>query len=687
MNNSPANAAGGGRECVDPFKRLLRGCFRLVTASMVLGAGLAATNASAQDPYVAFQQAIPLAGEEGTTFTFTVRRLASSGPEITVNVMSSETGDMVMAGDLPTTVTILEDTIDGTFTVRTVDDMEAEDDSTVSIEILAGTGYQLPGTAGGRAQIVTVTDNDDAPPPAASTVTIAAGPSPVTEGAPAEYTLTRTETAGSLTVNVTVSETGEMTADDGSTTVAFADGVAEATLSVATDDDAADEDNSVITAMVDAGDGYTVGTDASATVTVEDNDEAPTSTVTIAAAGPSPVTEGTAAAYTLTRTETVGSLTVNVTVSETGEMTADDGSTTVAFADGVAEATLSVATDDDAADEDNSVITAMVDAGDRYIVGTDASATVTVVDNDEPPMGVSIAADASPVSEGTDATFTLTRTDTADAATVMVSVTETGDMISGTPPATVDFNAGDATATLTVNTDDDDVDEADSDVTATVMPDASYEVAAPDSATVTVTDNDALPVETGPYVAFDQVASFTAEEGAVLEFTVRRLADEGPAVTVNLMSSESGDMVAAGGLPTEVTIPEDVRTATFTISTVDDTEDEADSTVAVEIQPGGGYRVPHDHGRQDAGRDRHGQRRRRRTAASRSRSRCGQHRRRHDAYRRGNRCRVHADTRRLRRRVDSHGGSERIRHDDLRRCAFDGRIRGWRSDQDDQHCH
>ena len=82
---------------------------------------------------------------------------------------------------------------------------------------------------------------------------------------------------------------------------------------------------------------------------------------------------------------------------------------------------------------------------------------------------VSIAPAATPVSEGTAAAFTLSRTGATEAElTVAVSVSESEASVSGTAPTSVTFAADSASATLSVATDDDEVSEDASTVTATV---------------------------------------------------------------------------------------------------------------------------------------------------------------------------------------------------------------------------
>ena len=109
---------------------------------------------------------------------------------------------------------------------------------------------------------------------------------------------------------------------------------------------------------------------------------------------------------------------------------------------------------------------------------------------------VSIAASTTPVTEGTAAAFTLTRTGATEAElTVAVSVSESDAAVSGTPPASVTFAAGSASAVLSVATEDDEAVEDASTVTATVSSGTGYTVdGTSGSAAVVVNGDDAAPV-------------------------------------------------------------------------------------------------------------------------------------------------------------------------------------------------
>ena len=124
---------------------------------------------------------------------------------------------------------------------------------------------------------------------------------------------------------------------------------------------------------------------------------------------------------------------------------------------------------------------------------------------------VSIVASATPVTEGTAAAFTLSRTGATDAAlTMTVSVSESEASVSGTPPTSVTFAAASASATLSVATEDDEVAEDASTVTATVSSGSGYTVSGTSgSADVVVADDDATPVVTtaSPIVVAENATS------------------------------------------------------------------------------------------------------------------------------------------------------------------------------------
>ena len=447
------------------------------------------------------------------------------------------------------------------------------------------------GGGGGGTPPPPVVINDNDPPQ----VTISAGTTPVTEGTSATFTITATSApATALTVNVNVSETGEVISGTPSSTVTIDADETTATLTVNTVNDQGDEPNSVVTAQVESGTGYTVGSSSSASVTVEDNDIPPVGTpeVTISA-GTTPVTEGTAATFTITADPAPATaLTVIVNVSETGEVISGTPSSTVTIDADETTATLTVNTVNDQGDEPNSVVTAQVESGTGYTVGSSSSASVTVEDNDIPPVGtpeVTISAGTTPVTEGTAATFTITADPApATALTVIVNVSENGDVITTGSPYFIfvtTIEANETTVTLTVYTSDDQADEPNSVITAEVKTGTGYTVGSTSSASVTINDNDV------PQITISAGTS-PVTEGTAATFTITATAFSAPtsALTVNVDVSEDGNVIS-GTAPSTVTINANATTATLTVATDNDEADEAASKVTAEVESGTGYTV------------------------------------------------------------------------------------------------
>ena len=193
---------------------------------------------------------------------------------------------------------------------------------------------------------------------------------------------------------------------------------------------------------------------------------------------------------------------------------------------------------------------------------------------------VTISASGSPISEGENVSFALTRHgDTTAELAVSVSVTESGTMISGTPPSSVTIPAGQASATLTVATEDDTAAEDDSVITATLtgptFTGAGHPTPTSSSADVTVSDDD-------PVVSFTAPDSIIEGEPAV--FTFRRVGGVSYDLALNLdfflegrflQDYEIGELRFAAG----------EAEAVLSIPTKDDDTAEPDGYIGVHLQP------------------------------------------------------------------------------------------------------
>ncbi len=315
---------------------------------------------------------------------------------------------------------------------------------------------------------------------------------------------------------------------------------------------------------------------------------------------PVTVLEGSNAEFTLTRT-TTGPLDVTVVVSETGGMVADGhkGVTAVPFPDGQTTTMMIVPTEDDRINENSSRLTVelVLDADDPrlYSRGSAAEsyASVTVTDDDAPEVTISAHAERANVSEGTSVVFVLTRQSplgrtsevpTTETLEVTVDVSETEDMLAaGTSQVTVMFTHFSPTASLILRTVNDDENEADSTVTVTLTDTAAYTPVVPMTATATITDND--DYNPGPLATIEPVTD-SVVEGSPAEFTLTLASAATEALAVGVFVYAPEAMVTPDNQgETSVMFQIGDSTATLTVRTIADSENELDGAVLVQLLP------------------------------------------------------------------------------------------------------
>ena len=377
-------------------------------------------------------------------------------------------------------------------------------------------------------------------PPTLPAVSVSAGAG-VTEGGDAAFTVTASPAPASpLAVSVTVATAGEFGVTAGSRPVTIPT-TGSATLTLATANDEADEPDGSVTATVAAGAGYTVGSPASGTVAIADDDDAPVPEVTplpeVTVSAGAGVTEGGDAAFTLTASPAPASeLSVNVTVAADGDHGVTAGSQSVTIP-ATGSATLTLATVNDDADEPDGSASVTVAAGAGYTVGSPASGTVAIADDDAPLPEITVSAGAG-VTEGGDAVFTLTASP-APASPLAVSVTVAADgdhgVAAGSRSVTIPTTGS---ATLTLATANDDADEPDGSASVTVNAGDGYTVGDPASGTVAVADDDE------PAGITVSAADATAEEGGLMEFAVRLSAPADGTVRVRADTRDSSPVSA-----------------------------------------------------------------------------------------------------------------------------------------------
>ncbi len=452
---------------------------------------------------------------EGNSSTYTVVLDAQPASDVVIGVTISGSPDVTVDRATLTFSPSNWDTAQ-TVTVSAAQDADAVNDAASITHAVdasrSADEYDAVSVAG---VAVTVADDDTAG------VSVSETTLTVAEGNSSTYTVVLdAQPASDVVIGVTASGSPDVTVDRATLTFSPSnwDTAQTVTVSAAQDADAVNDAASITHAVVAASsaDEYDAVAVAGVSVTVADDETAEVS-VTVAdddTAGVSvsvtelALAEGGQAAYTVVLDALPsGNVVIGVTASGSPDVTVDRATLTFSPSnwDTAQTVTVSAAQDADAVN-DAASITHAVDASrsaDEYDNVSVGGVAVTVADDDSRPPGggdnwtpaISIAADTSPITEGSDANFIITASPAPSAAlavTVRVSGGANFTTVSGNK--TVRLAAGADTARLSMATIDDTVDEPNEDITATLQARNNYRVRAPgSSASITVTDNDAIP--------------------------------------------------------------------------------------------------------------------------------------------------------------------------------------------------
>jgi len=520
--------------------------------------------------------------DEGDDAVFVITASTSSATDLTIPVSVGEwpaSGNVARSADTGSkTVTLTAGQTTATLTVRTVDDSTREPRGIITAQLDTpgnNAGYRVSQSEGWST--VVVSDDDHALP--------AVGISRFSDLNTSEsagqvwFTLTPSSTpTQGITVDVDVTATGDFGVDTKVHTVTLpTTGDGSVRFSVAFIADGVNEADGTVTATVQTGDGYTVGSPSAATVNLIDDD---TPQVSIAAGAD--VEEGEPAVFTVSASPTpYRTLPVTVNVEASGLSGVSDGAKTVNIPTG-GSATLSVATSDDTVQSFGGTVTATVQAGSGYGVGDPSSGSVSVADNDGPVITI---AGGTAVTEGGNATFTLTATPAPSNNWVTVNLTigATGEfgVTTGARTASIPLTG---TGTFTVATKDDSVDEPNGAVTATIKAGDGYRVGDPASASVTVNDNEADLI-TNPVITLTGGADINEGETATFTLTSTPALADGQSLVITLKPDVPGHV----NVDRQVTITG--GTTTFTQPSDDNNYDEADYSMSYSIKASNGYRV------------------------------------------------------------------------------------------------
>ncbi|MCY3728207.1 MAG: hypothetical protein OXF97_04295, partial [Nitrospira sp.] len=550
----------------------------------------------------------------GTTYaTATTVVVAVGGADDT----ATEGTDYATVNDFNIVIPKAGTSATGQFTLNPTDDAIDDDAETLGI---TGTSGSLSITGAS----ITITDDDERGiTVSTATLTMAEADDSQTETTEEHkktYTvvLTSAPEGGTVTVAVGVPEGAPFTADVTELEFDADDWNTAQTVTVTAVADAVDNTGdkreATITHTVSAADtDYDGETAGAVKVTVTDDDATPSFSVADASGD-----EGNAISFTVTRAGASGNVvTVKwATALVTGQATAADFTavalTTLTFAAGVTEKTVSVTTTEDTLDEPNETFEVKLSAAGKAADDpggtptiTRATATGTITDDDAMPS-VKVT-DASAVTEGNDPATTVNMSfpvtlSVVSGRAVTVTYTLGGTATSGSDytepnPLSVTIAAGERSADLVIPVKGDVVDEPNETIEVTLAGATNATLSTKEGeteATGTITDDDVAPTTATLTVSPDSVTEHGGGKTITVTATLGGTTAFAAAKNLTIKVGKAGDTATSGtdyAAVADVTLTIDAAarsgTKTFALTPTNDTLDEDDETLTVDGTAGG----------------------------------------------------------------------------------------------------
>lgn len=487
---------------------------------------------------IQFSNPVFTVNENGTPVTaVTVTRTGGSYGAVSGTINLSN-GTAIAPGDYtstPITVNFADgETTAKVITIPIVNDTLVEPTETVNLSLTNPTGGATIGTQ--NSATLNILDNDSSIQFGSPTFSVNEDGTPILAVA-----VTRngdTSTAASATVNLT---NGTATGgsqpfvsgtdfDNAAQVVNFAPGETSKILTIPINDDSLVEGNETVNLTLTNPTGNaTIGTQSAATLTIVDNDTAGTIQFSnpqyVVKEDGTPVLE-----VTLTRTGgSAGAVSTTVNLANGTAIAPGDYNSNpivVSWANGdTAPKTVTIPiVDDKLVEQDETVNLSLSNPTGGATLGTQNTATLTILDNDSLPVVMVAALDPTAGEpgrrEGT-GTFQFSRTggDITQALTARYTITGTATAgadytgLSGI----VNFAAGQSVSgPVTVTPLDDTGNESFESVVVKVAESLGYQVGSADTATVSIVDNDPLTgTGSGPVLRYDFAGNYVNSYGNI----------------------------------------------------------------------------------------------------------------------------------------------------------------------------
>jgi len=549
---------------------------------------------------------------EPVTLHYTVTGSATRGKLIMVNGVISVDGDYaftwekgvgeveVPAGSSPHFVSRAP------INLYIHDDTEVENDETVVLTLVDGTGYQV-----GHPDKYTLTIKDTPTP----TVTLAITPNPVAEGEKVTVTAKLSEAwaaGGTIPLKLTAgtAEAGDYGALAG---ISIPAGHTSGTGTVTTtqDDDSDDETFTVAIHTAALPTAVVAGDPSSVEVTITDNDDPPSPP-----APPTPVVSFAAASSTAEEdagTQNVvvnlspapqSGITLNYSVGGTATPGADFTrlSGTVAVSSGTRSVNIPVTIIDDEIDDGGETVVLTLQGGTDYTLGKPSRHTFTIENDDPSPPPppppptpvVSFAAAKSIAGEDSGTHNVAVSLAPAPQADITLRYSVGGTAVSGSDYAalsgTVAVPSGAGSVSIPVIIIDDSSHENSETIVLTLTTGSGYSLGSSRRHTLTITDNDAPPPPPTPVVSFTAASSTAGEDVGTRNVVVNLTPAPEAGITLNYSvggtATPGTDFTKLSG---SVAVSARARSVNIPVTITDDSSHENSETIVLTLTTGSGY--------------------------------------------------------------------------------------------------
>jgi len=400
--------------------------------------------------------------------------------------------------------------------VQTLTDADVEGDEEVAIEIQPSPGFEVGSQ---NAALITIQDATAVTVP---TITLEVEADEVAEGAAGQFTFRATNAfASPYDIEWTLGGSA-VSGDDydppGTFVTTMAANATTAALNIALNDDDRIEVDRTLSVTIVPRPEYVLGAASTGQTIIEDND-----VPELNVSGTTTINEGATTVVTITADQpALDAIRIPVQLAGTAQSNSDFEpiASSVTLPAGAITAQLSIQTIADNPIEPNEEVIVNLGGGNGdYTVGSDANATVTIVDSIGTSVGpiLTINSSTADVSEGQQVVFTV------GASVPSTREIDVNIALSGTAVNNVDFTfptqdfvipAGQTQVQIPVTIRQDDLLESDKQIVVTLLGGAGYTVAEPNHAHATIVDDDLaeLTLEGG---------NVTLAEGAEAAFTIR----------------------------------------------------------------------------------------------------------------------------------------------------------------------